>query len=83
VINVACLAWETAFVRQTRNRFRKESTLAADCDALFCGGLPSWVAELSLVDVETATLTTTDAKCLSRYHWEDLLHVQVGNSILL
>ena len=58
-------------------------TLTTDCDVLLGGRLCLRVAELSLVGVDAATLTTSDTKSLSRYHWEDLIHVQVGNIILL
>ena len=83
VTDVDAAGWETSFVQHTRNCFRKERNLVTDRDVLLGRGLCSRVVELSLVNVGAATLTTSDAKCLSRYHWEDLLHIQVGNSIIL
>ena len=76
-------AWEGGFGRQTRHRFRKERVLAGDRDAQIGRGLRSTSEALSLVDYDAATLTTSDAKRLSRYHWEDLLGVQVNDGVII
>ena len=68
--------WEPRFARQIRTRFRKERVLSSSRDDGLGLGLRSAVESLSLLDDAAASLKTSDAKRLSRLHWEDVLCFQ-------
>ena len=75
--------WEDKFQRQTRVRFRRQAATKNDVVEGMGLGLRSSIDEDPIIGEEAYNLTTTDAKRLSRLHWEDLLRVNENSDIVI
>jgi hypothetical protein len=75
--------WESKFRSQTKVRFRREQTTADQIHEQIGLGLRSAVLADSLDDDEAYNVDTTNEKRLSRFHWEDVLRLKVGENIIV
>lgn len=75
--------WEQRFSRQMRTRFRKERVVSSSRNDGLGLGLRSAVESLSLLDDAVASLKTSEAKRLSRLHWEDVVGFQEGERLFV